>query len=33
MIAAVAIHSALALLTDNAKDFPMAALSLYPLPN
>jgi predicted nucleic acid-binding protein len=31
-IAAVAIHNALALLTDNTKDFPMAGLSLYPLP-
>jgi predicted nucleic acid-binding protein len=33
MIAAVAIHNELALLTDNTKDFPMAGLSLYPLPN
>ena len=30
--AAVAIHNELTLLTDNTKDFPMAALSLYPLP-
>jgi len=33
IIAAVAIHYGLALLTDNVKDFPMADLSLYPLPN
>ena len=32
IIAAVAIHNHLPLLTDNTKDFPMAALSLYPLP-
>jgi len=32
IIAAVAIHNALTLLTDNTKDFPMAELSLYPLP-
>ena len=32
IIAAVAIHSKLTLLTDNTKDFPMAGLSLYPLP-
>ena len=32
IIAAVAIHNALTLLTDNTKDFPMAGLSLYPLP-
>lgn len=31
-IAAVAIHNRLAPLTDNTKDFPMADLSLYPLP-
>jgi tRNA(fMet)-specific endonuclease VapC len=33
IIAAVAIHYSLALLTDNVKDFPMEGLSLYPLPN
>jgi predicted nucleic acid-binding protein len=32
MVAAVAIHNQLALLTDNTKDFPMSQLSLYPLP-
>ena len=32
IIAAVAIHSKLTLLTDNTKDFPMAGLSLYPPP-
>ena len=32
IIAAVAIHNELTLLTDNTKDFPMADLSLYPLP-
>ena len=32
-IAAVAIHHGLALLTDNAKDFPMKDLQLYPLPS
>ena len=32
IIAAVAIHNALNLLTDNTKDFPMADLALYPLP-
>ncbi len=32
IIAAVAIHNDLVLLTDNTKDFPMAELSLYPLP-
>jgi predicted nucleic acid-binding protein len=32
IIAAVAIHNNLTLLTDNTKDFPMAGLSLYPLP-
>jgi predicted nucleic acid-binding protein len=31
-IAAVAIVHELTLLTDNAKDFPMKELSLYPLP-
>jgi predicted nucleic acid-binding protein len=32
IIVAVAIHNELVLLTDNAKDLPMADLSLYPLP-
>lgn len=32
IIAAVAIHHELTLLTDNLKDFPMENLSLYPLP-
>ena len=32
IVAAVTIHNALTLLTDNTKDFPMADLSLYPLP-
>jgi predicted nucleic acid-binding protein len=32
IIAAVAIHAGLNLLTDNTKDFPMADLALYPLP-
>ena len=32
IIAAVAIHNKLTLLTGNTKDFPMAGLSLYPLP-
>jgi len=32
LIAAVAMHNKLSLLTDNSKDFPMASLSLYPLP-
>ena len=32
IIAAVAIHDGLTLLTDNTKDFPMPNLSLYPLP-
>ena len=31
-IAAVAIFHELTLITDNAKDFPMKELSLYPLP-
>jgi predicted nucleic acid-binding protein len=31
-IAAVVIHNRLTPLTDNIKDFPMADLSLYPLP-
>ena len=33
IIAAVAIHNQLTLITDNIKDFPMKNLSLYPLPN
>lgn len=32
-IAAIAITHHLSLLTDNAKDFPMKELRLYPLPN
>ena len=32
IMAAVAIHDELTLLTDNTKDFPTADLSLYPLP-
>jgi predicted nucleic acid-binding protein len=32
IIAAVAIHNGLTLLTDNVKDFPMDDLSLSPLP-
>src|ERR1039457_6779974 len=32
IIAAVAIHYELTLLTDNVKDFPMKNLSLQPLP-
>jgi len=32
IIAAVALSNQLTLLTDNVKDFPMKALSLYPLP-
>jgi predicted nucleic acid-binding protein len=32
IIAAVAIHNRLTLLTDNLKDFPMRGISLYPLP-
>ena len=31
IIAAVAIHNQLTLVTDNVKDFPMKDLSLYPL--
>lgn len=31
IIAAVAIHNGLTLITDNTKDFPMKELSLYPL--
>ena len=33
VIAAVAIHYQLALITDNTKDFPMKELNLHPLPN
>jgi predicted nucleic acid-binding protein len=33
IIAGVAIHNGLALLTDNIRDFPMTELSLYPLPS
>ena len=33
LIAAVALNHQLSLITDNIKDFPMAGLSLYPLPN
>lgn len=33
IIAAVAIHNHLTLITDNIKDFPMKELSLHPLPN
>ena len=33
MIAAVAIHYQLRLITGNAKHFPMKELSLYPLPD
>jgi tRNA(fMet)-specific endonuclease VapC len=32
LIAAVAVHYGLTLITDNIKDFPMKDLSLYPLP-
>jgi tRNA(fMet)-specific endonuclease VapC len=32
IIAAVAIHNDVALLTDNSKDFPIPELLLYPLP-
>jgi predicted nucleic acid-binding protein len=32
IVAAVAVHNQIALLTDNTKDFPMAGLSLYQLP-
>ena len=32
-IAAVAVTNDLALLTDNAKDFPMPEIKLYPLPS
>jgi len=33
LIAAVALHHQLQLITDNVKDFPMPDLCLYPLPN
>jgi predicted nucleic acid-binding protein len=33
LIAAVAIHGQLSLITDNIKDFPSKDLILYPLPN
>jgi len=33
LVAAVALHHQLHLVTDNVKDFPMQHLSLYPLPN
>jgi hypothetical protein len=33
LIAAVAIHNRLTLITDNTKDFPMKNLSLYPRPD
>jgi len=33
IIAAVAMHYELTLLTDNVKDFPMKELSLHPLPS
>lgn len=33
IVAAVAIHNRLTLITDNFKDFPMKELSLYPLLN
>jgi predicted nucleic acid-binding protein len=32
LIAAVAIHNQLTLMTDNVKHFPMKQLVLYPLP-
>lgn len=32
IVAAIAIENRCALLTDNAKDFPMRELQLYPLP-
>jgi predicted nucleic acid-binding protein len=32
MIAAVALHNQLILLTDNIRDYPMKELQLYPLP-
>src|SRR5437867_1270581 len=33
LIAAVAIHNHLTLITDNTKDFPMREIRLHPLPN
>ncbi len=33
IVAAIALHNELVLITDNVKDFPMKELSLYPLPN
>jgi predicted nucleic acid-binding protein len=33
LIAAVALHHHLYLITDNVKDFPMEDLALYPLPD
>ena len=33
LIAAVALHHQLHLITDNVKDFPAQEVSLYPLPN
>lgn len=33
LIAAVAIHNQLTLITDNTKDFPMKEIRLYPLPS
>lgn len=32
IVAAVALHNELVLITDNVQDFPMEELSLYPLP-
>jgi hypothetical protein len=32
LIASVALHYGITLVTDNVKDFPMAELSLHPLP-
>jgi len=33
IVAAVAIHYRLTLITDNTRDFPMKELSLFPFPN
>jgi predicted nucleic acid-binding protein len=33
LVAAVALHHGLQLITDNVKDFPMPDLSIYPLPS
>ncbi len=33
IVAAVALHYELTLLTDNVEDLPMKQLSLYPLPS